>query len=400
MRSLALNLRLYPLYLCLTWEGISNAVWYLYLFSFKGMSLGQMAWLVLLGDGIIVLAEVPTGWVADRIGRRTSILLGIILQAISALLFIYGNDFWTFWLAMAVCGLGDTFRSGADEALLYDSCRGSGRQLDYRRILARSLAIATVAMVCAQLLGGVLATRVGWTVPFWIELGMSFLGFLVVLAMLEAPYRDEHEGKPPRKADGIPLLGGIIRMLPLLAFAALIAVVPELAHFHLPAELDSAIGISPEQLAILYAGFELAQGLGNWLAGRLKLPRPAITLAMIAAGLLGGMLLMGSRVWLGLAVYIIGRAAVDFLSGIAQPIVSEQANLLTSSSVRATTLSVLNAVSRLLPLSLLPLSATLMLANGPWWTYAMLAVSLVLPLVISLVWLNSRLHTVRESNHA
>lgn len=62
-RSLDLNLRLYPWYLCLIWEGLSNAVWYLYLFSFKGLSLGEMAWLTLLGDGVIAFAEVPTGWI-------------------------------------------------------------------------------------------------------------------------------------------------------------------------------------------------------------------------------------------------------------------------------------------------------------------------------------------------
>ena len=53
---------------------------------------------------------------------ETRVLIMQLAYLLSAVLFIFGDSFITFWLAMAVCGLGDTFRSGADQALLYDSC--------------------------------------------------------------------------------------------------------------------------------------------------------------------------------------------------------------------------------------------------------------------------------------
>ncbi|MCB1219416.1 MAG: MFS transporter [Planctomycetales bacterium] len=386
--SLARNLKLYPWYLSLTWEGLSNAVWYLYLFSFKGLSLGEMAWLVLLGDGVTVISEVPTGWIADRIGRRRSILLGIILQALSAVLFIFGNDFWTFWLAMAVCGLGDTFRSGADEALLYDSCRGLNRVPDYRRLLSRSMAIATVAMVAGQILGGMMATRISWTLPFWCELAVSTAGFLVVLSMLEAPHTDDvddEEGPGSR----VSLLPSLLRLLPLFIFAASIELAPELSHFHFPAELEQAIGLTPEQLGFMYAGFELLQGLGNWLAGHVSFRRPLMVLAGSSIAMLAGLLLLGTRSWAGLAVFIVGRALIDLMTGLAAPLISEEANRLTGSANRATVLSILNAASRLLPLSVLPLSASLIAASGPTKMYAVFAGAMLLPIVISLLWMFS-----------
>ncbi len=394
-RSLTRNLRLYPWYLCLTWEGMSNAVWYLYLFSFKGLSLGQMAWLVLLGDGVIALAEVPTGWIADRIGRRRSLLIGIMLQGLSAGLFIAGQEFWTFWLAMAVCGLGDTFRSGADEALLFDSCRGSGQVPAFRRILSRSLAIATIAMVGSQIAGGVIATRVSWTLPFWLEIVMSAGGFMVVLAMLEAPHR---EVESPRNGNGQRsgrslLIMSLTRLLPLLLFAAIVEIVPELSHFHLPAELDAAIGLTPEQLAYMYAGFELLQGLGNYLAGRLRIRQPLAALGLVGLGFLAMLLLMGCRAWLGLAVYLLARGCIDLFSGFARPIISEQANLRTASSVRATTLSILNAAKITLPLSLLPISSSLMQAQGAQWMYTTFAACLLLPMLAAVLWLMKQVRT-------
>ena len=398
VRSFARNLQLYPWYLCLTWEGISNAVWYLYLFSFKGMSLGQMAWLILLGDGIIVLTEVPTGWVADRIGRRRSILLGIFLQALSAILFIAGNDFWTFWLAMAICGLGDTFRSGADEALLYDSCRALKRTADYRRILARSMVIGTLAMVAGQLLGGVLATRIGWTVPFWCEVAMSAAGFMVVYQMLEAPYRDDPKDKQVAKYKGVPLLASLGRMLPVMLFAALLDLSPELSHFHLPAELDTDLGITPEKLGFMYAAFELMHGFGNWLASRVRISHPQRLFIWIGIAMIMGLIVMGSRAWLGLAAYLAGRAMIDMLDGYSSPLISEYANKLSESSVRATSLSILNASRRVLPLSLLPLSASLMIGIGPAGSYLLFAAAMILPMLFVNFWLMRQVNTSSSGN--
>ncbi|MEZ5338410.1 MAG: MFS transporter [bacterium] len=387
--ALSRNLRLYPWYLSLTWEGLSNAVWYLYLFSFKGLSLGEMAWLTLLGDGVIVLAEVPTGWIADRIGRRRSILIGIICQAASSLLFIAGNDFWTFWLAMAVCGLGDTFRSGADQALLYDSCRGLGREGDFRRLLSRSLAIATLAMVAGQILGGSLALRVGWTVPFWGELLLSSCGFIVVMRMLEAPYIDQHD-EAAGAGSTAPLGLSLLRLLPLLLFAGAVELAPELAHFHLPAELDSAMAVTTEQLGFMYAGFELLQGFGNWLAGHLRIRRPLRVLGIATLGLVAGLLLMGLRGWLGLLAYIAGRALIDLLTGLITPLLSEQANLLSGSGVRATALSMLNALQRLLPISLLPLSVSLLQDRDAAWMYGCFSLAMLFPAMAGLGWLVMR----------
>jgi len=393
LAALRRNLRLYPWYEAATWEGISAAVWYLYLFSYKGLSLAEMAWLLLLGEGVIVLAEVPTGWFADRLGRRLSMLTGIFFQALSAVLFIFGDSFITFWLALAVCGLGDTFRSGADQALLYDSCLATNQRERFRPLYANAVFIATIVMVISEIAGGWIAVNVSWELPFWLEIGFSAFGFIAVWQMLEPPRIDRSvEAEAPSQDaphNGRRKPGWMLwwRLMPLLAFAALIEVVPELANFHLPAELATELGLTPWHLGFMLAGFELLQGFGGKLAGHRRFSEPQRWLPWIAAGLMVCFALFSLRVWLGLAVYIIARAGIDFLFGLSGPLISEEANRRAHSAVRATALSVVNAGRRLIPLGLLPLSAFLVgrLTYAP--AYLVMLAGLAIPLVLAVVWL-------------
>ena len=432
------NIRLYPWYLALTYESLSHAVWYLYLFSYKGLTLGEMAWLSLLGDGVIVLCEVPTGYLADRIGRRLSIILGIVAQAASALLFIFGDSFFAWWLALAVCGLGDTLRSGADSALLYDSCLAAGQRRRYRPVLAQATFIAQCGLVLGGIVGGVIATRIAWELPFWIEVAVSGAGLGVVLAMVEPPrlpQRDDDEddeevddkevdvSKEPSRGNGPhidiahlgpgdppePLLDTahhahyniidttpsaaassarpalsfaaiLLRLAPVMLLAALMCTVPELAAFTMPAELAAAIGLTPELLGYLYAGFELLYGFGARLAGHKRFADSTRLLPIIGIALALALALLGLRGWLGLSVYIAARALIDFLYGLAWPILSEEANRRTASSVRATLLSTLNASSRLIPLALLPLSAYISEHTSASYMFLLFA-AMLLPLI-------------------
>lgn len=400
MQPASRNLRLYPWYLATTTEGISNAVWYLFLFSYKGLSLDQMAWLVLLGDGVIVLAEIPTGWIADQLTRRLSILAGIVLQAASALLFLFGHSFWHFWLAMAVCGVGDTFRSGADQALLYDSCLATHQVQRFRALLSRSLFIMTLALMASQIIGGLIATFISWELVFYLEVVFSAFGFACVWLMQE-PARLEHQpsAEPPH-ANPLPAAAAALKanwlwlLLPLAAFASIVGIAPELAHFYLPAELQTDFSFTPAHLGFIFAAFELMQGWGNKLAGSSRLVHPARVISWIGIGMVLALACFGLRgaiqpflPWLALGLYLLARAAIDLLYGLAEPLISEEANRRAPARLRATALSVVNAARRVLPLLLLPLAAVVTSRQSTTVLYCYLLPMLLGLTVLSGWWL-------------
>jgi MFS family permease len=419
----AVNLRLFTLFQATTWEGFSHAVWYLYLFQHKGLSLAEMAVLVMLGDGVIVLAEVPTGWLADRLGRRLSMLAGVVMQIASMLLFIVGNAFWVFWLSMAVCGLGDTMRSGADRALLYDSCVAAGQRERYRPLLGHSIMVATFVFVAAQLAGGVIATRLSWTLPFILDAMLSIVGLYAAWRMVEPPRGDDDlpipvgtAVRPSGVGTGVSLSAdpighnavsltadptadtlmgvptgnrgttknrGWLALLPLFAIAALLLVPQELSHFHLPAELEVSLKLTPELLAIMYAAFELLAGFGSKLGGSARVGTRTVALALAGCAVLLGV--FGLRAVTGVAVYLIARAVLDFLTHFAEPVLSEEVNRRAAGAVRATALSWVNAISRALPLGLLPLSAIVVAHHGHAPMYLWFAAA-TLPLMALCLW--------------
>lgn len=78
----------------------------------------------------MVLFEVPTGVVADTLGRRFSYMLGTITLSISTVLYLYmwqiHGPFWGWALSSVFLGLGFTFFSGALEAWLVDALNATG----------------------------------------------------------------------------------------------------------------------------------------------------------------------------------------------------------------------------------------------------------------------------------
>ena len=79
------SLRLLPYWWVLRYAWLGEAIWVIYLVETRGLTIGQ----VLLFDAVFfgsqLLAEIPTGVVADRFGRRTSMLWGSLLSAVAFL---------------------------------------------------------------------------------------------------------------------------------------------------------------------------------------------------------------------------------------------------------------------------------------------------------------------------
>ena len=89
----------------------------------------------------MVLFEVPTGIVADTIGRRVSYLLGTVTLTVSTVLYValwqVEAPFWEWAVASILLGLGFTFFSGAVEAWLVDALAATGFDGELETVFGR-----------------------------------------------------------------------------------------------------------------------------------------------------------------------------------------------------------------------------------------------------------------------
>lgn len=132
-----------------------------------------------------LVCEVPTGVVADTIGRRASMLLAMSTLLISTLLYVLspiaGWGFTGFFLASLILGLGYTFQTGAVEAWLVDALDATGFTAPKERIFARGQIAFGAGMLSGSLLGGVIG-QLNLSFPFVIRAALLAVVFGVVFA--------------------------------------------------------------------------------------------------------------------------------------------------------------------------------------------------------------------------
>jgi len=117
----------------------------------KGLNYTQILTLQGIAAVSVVVFEIPTGAVADKVSRKLSLTLSTLLHAIAMIIYICATDFlYHLAVAEALFGLGSTFGSGADSAILYESLDRTGRKNDCTRVEGRaaSLSFAGQAIGC------------------------------------------------------------------------------------------------------------------------------------------------------------------------------------------------------------------------------------------------------------
>jgi hypothetical protein len=137
----------------------------------KHVPVPVVATLLAAGDLAITALEIPTGWLADRFGHRISLIAGALTQAAGMVLCWLGEGVVGLLSAILLVALGDTLRSGADQALLYRSCLALEREPDFQSIESRSRSLQLVALVAFILAGGAKAANIFWQVGSSATLG-------------------------------------------------------------------------------------------------------------------------------------------------------------------------------------------------------------------------------------
>ena len=127
-----------------------------------------------------VLFEIPTGVVADTVGRRASFLLSVVVLAASTLAYVALAQIEAGVIAFAgasvLLGLGYTFYSGAMEAWLVDGVRGLGYEGAMDRVFATGAMIGGAATLIGTVGGGLLG-QIDLALPFVVRSGLLILLF-------------------------------------------------------------------------------------------------------------------------------------------------------------------------------------------------------------------------------
>ncbi len=184
------------------------------LFLDFGLTLDQFALLNVAWAATIVLMEVPSGALADTIGRRKLLVVAGILMVIEMALLCFmprGNVsllFAVFMINRVLSGMAEAAASGADEAIAYDSLKKEGDAGDWPRVLEKQMRMQSMAYIGAMSLGAAvydpdlmqrLMNLLGLEVYLTQDITLRFplyLTFIMAIMTLIATLRIEEDAPP------------------------------------------------------------------------------------------------------------------------------------------------------------------------------------------------------------
>lgn len=311
----------------------------------NGLATQELFLLKAMYSVAIVVLEVPSGYLGDIWGRKATLVLGSVLGFVGFGLYCHASGFWTFLICEMILGAGQSFISGSDSAMLYDSLQAARREDEYLQYEGKIISAGNFAEALAAPLG-VLIAMLSLRTPFFFQTIIAFTAVPAALTLVE-PDR--------KKMKGYTSFGQIFTIIKfsLVEDKALRAAILYSSIMG-TATLTMAWFAQPyfDYLAlplvfygILFPALNFITGLVSVRAWQVEKMLGRKTVMMVlAAGIGGGYFLMGLSGGIGGLVFLFMFYAVR---GVATPVLRNQINEITPSDRRATVLSVRSLIIRL-----------------------------------------------------
>ena len=311
----------------------------------NGMSMHEIFVLKSIYSVAIVAMELPSGWMADVWGRKKTLVLGSILGSAGILMYSFSYGFWAFAVAEIILGVGHSFISGADSALLYDSLKSDGKTEKYVKHEGRITSAGNFAEAIAGVAAGFLAA-ISLRTPFYFQFFVASIAIPASITLIEPKLNAAHQFQSIKKMmqniRDVFLTDTNLRISILLSAVTGTAT---LTFAWLVQPYFKAIGLPVELFGVLWTALNLTVGVSSAFAFRIEgfFSRRQEILFIIFS-LTAGYLLSGIAVVCEGLVFLFLFYAVR---GLATPILKNHINRYTQSDVRATMLSVRNFVIRI-----------------------------------------------------
>ena len=158
----------------------------------KGLSLREILLLKAYFSIVIFFMEIPSGYLADWLGRRRILALAGLFLSAAMFAYVFSSGLFGFLIAETILGFGISLVSGADTALVYDTLLALKRSGDYLHLESRLVSCSSYAEAFGGLMAGGLAA-IDLRAPFLVQ-GVFFLVFaLIALSLVEPPHEITHE---------------------------------------------------------------------------------------------------------------------------------------------------------------------------------------------------------------
>ncbi|ARJ05199.1 MFS transporter [Cnuibacter physcomitrellae] len=348
----------------------------------RGLSIAEVGVLLSIQGFVVLALELPSGSLADSLGRRPVLLLAAIAAIAATVLVVIATDFVGFALALLVQGVFRALDSGPLEAWFVDALGPDVAPVRVARSLGRGSTVLGASIAVGSAAGGLL---VWWApvpgldplvLPFLVALAIETVHLVLLAVLVDEPRVRRARPAPPARTDHLPsgraspwttlraairvvARDRVLRCLVLVEVAWALAMIgfETLTPIRL-AELTDAVD------AAAIFGPVSAVAWGVFAAGSalcaLLVPRLGVVRVAIAARILNGVFVAVMGLLAGVVGLLVGYCLAYLAHGAAGPAHNALLHQRADARTRATVLSVNSLVAggstSLLLLVVLPLS--------------------------------------------
>jgi len=325
----------------------------------NGLTVGQIMLLQSIYSFTVALAEIPSGYFADGIGRRNSLITGMMLNLVGVMLLSQATGFFSIAISAIVIGLGSSFISGTNAALLYDSLVQIKQSDAYLKYQGRLYSAGTFAEAAAAIIGGWLAHFAGYRSTVYGQILIAVIGIGMAWSLVEVVSEKE---KPKRGwanilsiLDYAMLKNSRLRWLIVLS-AVVGSATLTAAWFAQPFLADQLF--SDGVIGLIWSALNLTVAIISFETYRIY---TVLKNRQIAIMLVIGIALGFSGVGLFYSHWSLGFIFLIYIMrGVASPVLLDFVNKVTPSEMRATVLSVRGLIIRVVFSIVAPFLG--------WWT--------------------------------
>lgn len=153
-------------------------------FIAKGLSFTEIFLLNSASAFTTVLFEVPTGAVSDYFSKKLSLTIGSLLIVSSLIIYVIAPNFYIMLLGEVIFAIGLTFRSGTEQAILYDSLKNNNIVDEYTKIEGKARSYTFYAQAVGSILAGFLY-EINIYLPFIFSAVFLFIAATISLFFVE-----------------------------------------------------------------------------------------------------------------------------------------------------------------------------------------------------------------------
>lgn len=339
-----------------------------------GITLSQFFTLQIILSASILLFEVPAGYLSDRMGYKTTMVISQTMLLVARLLLLTARSYPMFAIQAVVEGLNCALSSGTESAYLYSYCQGE----EYAQLNSRISRVGSVGFLLSTLSYSVILTLTSVSGLVAAACIPTFFSLLLTLMLPKErsviPESQQERGKVhlPRQSWPFFLILSAVSM-GYLIFNFFIAVKVE------------RMGLPYESLTWIILGYSLVELLAPAIIKRIRAAaytKAVAYLLALCAAFFGGIFLL-DNLWCALLLVTV-TLPMNIISTLTDELLNEHVDRHGLDEYRATVLSMFSMIRSLLEMAFLALSAVLAENEGNV-AFLFIAVYLAVTAAVSLL---------------